>query len=84
MWYIDKEGDAYLIKDLVEITIAENFQDDDTLAYDINAKFEILDSITLATLPTKEESFKFRDAFLQSYIGNEPIRRFTTLIEDKK
>ncbi len=71
MWYTDKEGDAYLIKDLKELRISENPQDDDTIAYNIEASFESTDDITLATLPTREDCFKFRDWFLTNYIRNE-------------
>lgn len=78
MWYIDKEGDAYLVKDLVSLTISENFQDDATTAYDIDAKFEMLDSDTLVTLPSKEECYKFRDWFLANYLRNESIINFTS------
>lgn len=73
MWYLNKQGDAYLIKDLVALKISDTYESSMTTTHQIQAFSEnrvgsVCDCLILETFLTRESCLTFKKWFLSNYI----------------
>jgi hypothetical protein len=73
MWYVNKQNDAYLIKDLVALKMSDSDNSDNKTVYEIRAFSEnqvgvICDYLILEIFSTRGECLTFIKWFLSNYI----------------